>query len=550
MAYQTQKLAQWFFGVFWFLFGSGILYLNFIFWSSDYNSFTYQILVSQNRLEKLDLLRTNFLTPTIFFLLRTFSIILILFWGMLFYCRNKIISFFEFFLKKIQNYCTSEVFFLKSLSNREKVFLIISLLSLSLVRIFCSFYLPIQEDEAFTYVYFVYPGILVSSSYYPGPNNHVFYSLIVCLSKPFFFHPLWLLRAPNIFISCINNYLIFRIICKQINYKQGLLGTVIFSLLPFSFLYSFLGRGYVLQFFFLLIALNIQLSQKPQTQILRLFWILSCSLGFYTVPTFLYPFLGLCFLRIWKKDRIQKTFLDSLLVLSLVLLFYSPILLFNFDSFLKNNWIKSIEFSSFLSQFFLYWYHLFDLLFGLKYTVFLLSGIILLLFLFRNKINFLGLKYFLIFSFLGCIATFLQQVLPPIRVWIYLSFFFIWSLLEILQGSKWKHILLLGLSFYFVFYTFFNFYQSDKKGGSFREISKKTIQSQAKSIYTNDPTYFTFLQYEKIKQKSITLITDNYLSNQNPDILILRKSFDEKINLELYQIDYTDKQVVVYKLSL
>lgn len=553
MVIQTRKLAQCFFWISWMILGILCTYILFFLWLNGYHEFTHQILNSPQSIEKLNTLKTKFLTPNVFLVLKSLSIFTLAGWGIILFFRQKIQLLFLFFFKELRIILKQEIKFIQNLSQFQKVTLVITFIVLSMIRIISSYYFPIQEDEVFTYVYFIHPGFLVSASYYPGPNNHVFYSLITCLLKPFITHPLWLLRTPVILISLVNTYLVFRILKYYYDYISALLGILIFSFLPFIFFYSFLGRGYAWQLFFLLFALALQLSDKQHTLFYRLIWILSCTLGFYTIPTFLYLFSGLFFLRFWKRESLKKVFLDGFIVFLLVLVLYTPIFLFNRDSFLYNDWVKAIEWKIFLHQFSYYWLELFDDLLHLKNSFLGILGMAIFLIYIRifqkKKAQFSGIQNLLVFILFGILWTLIQQVLPPTRVWMYLSFFFVWALWEIISLSKWKHLILLGTTLYFIQATSTTFYYLDKKGGNFREVSKQIIQSNPIDIYTNSSTYFIFLQYETLEQKHSTIITDKYIPHKTPELLIVKNDTKEIFNLTQYQIEYLDEQITVYRLS-
>ncbi len=217
-------------------------------------------------------------------------------------------------------------------------------LALAAMPMFLAFYfavvLPIHCDEAWTHLYFSTRGIVSSIAYYPSTNNHIFYSLLTNFTlKIPWFSDLFLLRLPSIFAAFGSLFVCYHFIKNFFNNTFANLFLAIYPLLFLNIYYSILARGY--SFLMLFFVLSLYALMKTSQDNRRFFWViyvLSSSLGFYTMPSFLYPFVSLnvFYLLVYFKN-IRQQIVYNLMTVALVLMLYTPVLLVSgIDSLINN----------------------------------------------------------------------------------------------------------------------------------------------------------------------------------------------------------------------
>ena len=98
---------------------------------------------------------------------------------------------------------------LDNLSTFQKVTFYTLFILIIVSRFYYATVLPIHIDTAFSYTFFVSKGFLITSTYYPGPNNHVFYNLL-CNVFDFGLLPAeWVMRMPTILASFVLALIMF-----------------------------------------------------------------------------------------------------------------------------------------------------------------------------------------------------------------------------------------------------------------------------------------------------------------------------------------------------
>ncbi|WP_033370389.1 hypothetical protein [Hymenobacter norwichensis] len=188
-----------------------------------------------------------------------------------------------------------------------------SLLALILtVRAWYLAHYVLGTDEVASYDYFVRPGPLTISCFYPIPNNHLFFNLVCWPLTWLTGNARLVMRLPTFAASAASTVFGYLLLLRWGGFRVATLATTLFCLLPLSLYYAVAGRGYFLQFGLLLLAFFAVLAvlQRPAYQ--RLGWLgfmAASVLGFYTIPTFAYPFaslslgllLGLGWQRSWPE---------------------------------------------------------------------------------------------------------------------------------------------------------------------------------------------------------------------------------------------------------
>jgi hypothetical protein len=150
---------------------------------------------------------------------------------------------------------------------------------------------PVYHDEAFTFVDYASHPVATIITDYSLPNNHVFHTLLVHVAYLIFGDEPWAIRLPAFLAGVLMipaTYLLARMLYGK---TAALLSAALLAPVPDLINYSASARGYTLVALFSLLtfALGIYLS-KHKNQAGWLLLVILSSLGFYTIPTMLYPF--------------------------------------------------------------------------------------------------------------------------------------------------------------------------------------------------------------------------------------------------------------------
>ena len=297
---------------------------------------------------------------------RFIGIILIMFSGVLCYCRNHV-------WKYLLDLFHASAHCLKGLTKQlrdavrteEKMHLyalFIILITATVVRLFFLFQ-PIRYDEAFTFMNFASKPLYRGLSDYSYPNNHLFHTLLVHMSHLMFGSKPWILRLPVFcagILTVAASYIVVRIFFD----KYGALLTAgLVASSPVLILYSTNARGYMVLclIFLILCALATYLIRGGDTAAWFMFSLLS-ALGFYTIPIMLYPFgivvMWLCLSIICQKKQVNRTLFIRKLISAVIrtiiftFLLYVPVFIVSgFESIGMNRFVVSKSWSYYVAHF-------------------------------------------------------------------------------------------------------------------------------------------------------------------------------------------------------
>ena len=155
--------------------------------------------------------------------------------------------------------------------------------------------IPLDYDEAYTTVMWGRSPLFYAVSNYHLPNNHVFHTILLNL----IFHNIGksvpLLRLP-VFVSgsllIIAVWLLGRTLYNDF---AALLAAGFTAFAPYLVYYSVNARGYEIQVLFTVITVGLAVYSRRKNNIFSWFLLIFFSgLNFYTLPTSLYPFGGIC----------------------------------------------------------------------------------------------------------------------------------------------------------------------------------------------------------------------------------------------------------------
>jgi len=241
------------------------------------------------------------------------------------------------------------------------------------------------------------------------------------------------MRVVSLLAAIGNGLLIFKILHLRFSTNWSLIGLLIWATSFGGIYYSVLARGYGLQLFFILMSflftlLILENEGSPNSNEWKL-WaglVISCALGFFTIPTFLFPFsfiVALLLMTWWKRSK--KTALLKVIPLVLVVVFlsmmlYMPILkLAGLKSLVGHDWIKERSFSNLSNE---------DILTFLRRLLAYIGPVqivlLALVFIIRDELQMKEWRgYLALFFLMPILIIVVTGTLPYARTFVYLSFF-------------------------------------------------------------------------------------------------------------------------------
>jgi hypothetical protein len=408
-----------------------------------YEAFTAILFKSTGQGVKLEKFRALLLTSERFYILRIiacagtlvgFATVLFL-WKRAGQAEQVLISTTRYVKSRIRKVAA----FWQTLPITSRYITLILLGLIFLVRLYFLFRFPFHVDERFTYLYFVDKGLLVSMAYYPGPNNHILFTIICNLFNMFISSPLLVMKLPALLIGLVLSVAFLYVMSRYFAYSVALVITALFSFAEPVFYYSLQGRGYALLMFFVLMATHsvFKIAAESTFYLPHYFWFwLSCTLGFYIIPVFLYPFVALvAFVSVQvllqrRYTSFRYLVLTSAAVIGSVFLLYLPVIIFNgWHALAGNAWISPVPWKEYLQ---LLPPHLLEMASGvwgsspLGLWLTLLSVICCLAMVAARHIGIAGRQWMMLYLIqLAVIISLscLQRLILPLRVVFYLNIY-------------------------------------------------------------------------------------------------------------------------------
>jgi hypothetical protein len=324
------------------------------------------------------------------------------------------------------------------LSSLDKIARITLFLLLTIQLIAYSFFLwtlPLHYDEWYSWNFFSGDSFYHAFTYYPAPNNHVFYNLV---SRVFIVTGIPMeiaIRLPSLIASLLTSFYFFKL-CRT--YFSSMVSLILLAFVISNhtyILYSFMGRGYSFVNLFCVLAMysGAKLSGHYSGKY-RLVFIMSQFLGVFTVPSFLYVIfpiavvVGIYVLKARSIKNVLLFMLDYLLVSALILGGYSGILFIGDDPsalFNLQSWTDKFttDSPSWFNDLFFYLEMKFNEIFGFyrlrTALVLLITSTIFFIWKERMKSYFLCiLSMFMFFS--PFLIVILHGTYPYGRTWYYL----------------------------------------------------------------------------------------------------------------------------------
>jgi hypothetical protein len=219
---------------------------------------------------------------------------------------------------------------------------------------------PIRYDEAFTFLKFTNQGF-INLFYYPLPNNHVLYTLLIKTSTLVWGNSPAAIRLPA-FLAGIGSIPLIFCLSRSLR-KSGIFASISVSVFPYLILYSTIARGYSL-LVLLTIALayvGVQISTREPSAIGAALLSLIAALGMLTIPSMLFPIAGIyCWLFVLflikghKLRFVLSKFVVpcSLFTVIFTIILYTPVILASngIESIIANKYVQSQPWSEFIGQ--------------------------------------------------------------------------------------------------------------------------------------------------------------------------------------------------------
>jgi uncharacterized membrane protein len=150
---------------------------------------------------------------------------------------------------------------------------------------------PINYDEAFTYIVYANRPWLIAWANYSEPNNHLLHTLLAHVSTGLFGNAVWAIRLPALIAGILTIPLAYVAARRLAGRHEALIVIALTATAPILIAYSVCARGYtmLIDFFLLAVVSGLDVIAWRSAQPWPLF-VIWCTLGFFTLPTFIYPF--------------------------------------------------------------------------------------------------------------------------------------------------------------------------------------------------------------------------------------------------------------------
>ncbi|WP_162549771.1 hypothetical protein [Hymenobacter nivis] len=237
----------------------------------------------------------------------------------------------------------------------------LSLVLLLGARIFFGITKSYHSEEVATYDFFIRPGLLAVSSYYPIPNNHVLPNTLSWLFYQVNPNVWFTLRLPVLLTTTVGTVALFAGLVRFGTFRAALMALTLFAWLQLSMYNAVAGRGYWLLItlagvhFFALVAL---LARPGGPRVAWAALLISGILGCYTVPSFAYvvasasSYLGLVFLGRRDWVRLGHAVAVGAGIGAGAALLYAPLLLLSgWRLLLANGYVATLPWADFVRAF-------------------------------------------------------------------------------------------------------------------------------------------------------------------------------------------------------
>jgi len=471
---------------------------------------------------------------------------------------------------------------LKSLTLFQKIFLFLIATIIIFSRIFLIGKYPFSGDEALSYFTFVNNGFLLTISFYPEPNNHIFYNLVEIIFNQFIKNPIYVMRVPNVIFDILLLGMGFLYLLKKQNYTTAILFLIIAGFSFSSMIYAIHGRGYILISLFTLITFiaSIELIENPKSKLAFSALITSSILGIFTIPIFLFIFVGLA-VFLGYSFLLQKRYAHLKLVVNYVVYVNIGWIVLYLPTFCVSG-IKTVFSNHLIIQHSGLWYYFsyivpvlsaeaINYILGTYSKGYYLMGLLILFILYTYKkanSNFLNIALRIVFISM-CSFVFLmivKRVFGEFRVFTMYSFLFALILsvclsywINKIKKQLFVNTLLISIALFYMLLipitfekkmdTFYgvNYFQYYKK---MNDKISQINSSKPSSIFVTVKDYLLLLKLYNINNhKTTELYTPNTKIIFPFDYIIVKDSTElpKAVDIKRYNLTNIDPEVLVLK---
>ena len=221
---------------------------------------------------------------------------------------------------------------------------------------------PMKGDEAATFINSASQPLNVALSTYRSPNNHLFHTFLVSIAYAVLGNAPWVVRLPVFLAGSLTIPAIYVTARRLYNPRAALLSAAVIAAAPEMIFFSTNARGYMVicLIFLLLLGLGKYLISFHSAAGWTAYVVLS-ALGFYTVPTMLYPF-GILFVWLFvsivvetppaqRKQKLLVFLLSSAAAGVMTIALYLPVLINEgFDAIVGNKYVLPLPWEQFLDE--------------------------------------------------------------------------------------------------------------------------------------------------------------------------------------------------------
>ncbi|RME87743.1 MAG: hypothetical protein D6770_08640 [Anaerolineae bacterium] len=220
---------------------------------------------------------------------------------------------------------------------------------------------PITYDEAYTYISFVRYSLWQTVSDYHLPNNHILLSVILNIWTRVFGAQRGALRTPTLLVGLLLISAVYLLAKRLYSTQTAFLASLLVAVFPTLIHFSVVARGYIFvaTFTILLFILGDYVIDHKN----RLAWTfisLLSALGFFAVPTMLFPFsalyIWLLLSWVWRDtgseyrsrgEFIVYCVISGLFAAGGTILLYAPILIRTPEALLYNRFVAPLPWDIF-----------------------------------------------------------------------------------------------------------------------------------------------------------------------------------------------------------
>ncbi|HMI06569.1 MAG TPA: glycosyltransferase family 39 protein [Flavobacterium sp.] len=449
---------------------------------------------------------------------------------------------------------------------RENKFALAAILVLPVfASVYYALAMPVSFDEAWTFLNFTQKGFAESVTHYPAPNNHVLHSLVTNVTYYIpFLSDLMKLRLPSIFISLASLLLLYRFVSKHFDIKTALVVVGVSSVFFLNIYYSYMSRGYSLVSLCFIAALysafNIVKADNEKRN--WMYFSAFSIIGFFTMPSFLYPFITLnFFILVSRHKNLRLQVISTAITGICVLLLYLPIICHDgIMAIIHNRYVTPIGFAATATGLFPYFGNAITEITGIHWAIIVLLLIVGVGFLYKSKEKLL-LSFALIMILSPVILLLVHRLLPFSRVFNYYSVVFILLIVlpyrSLLQKTGLKAIIVLILLLQGLFVFNFN---SKIEAYEDKDLAINITASKVIPKIIGDYRYlFNFvllesnLEFELVSKgyknysiKSVGIPNMSTDTISGYDFIIINTEFDQTKNSKVF---YATPYYNIYKKS-